>query len=52
MGEHMVIQINAFKPLMMHDYILHYTDGMNEIKYGAYRTAMKLRAIQKTTKCE
>ena len=29
-----------------------YIDGMNDIKYGAYRTAMKLRAIQKTTKCE
>lgn len=25
---------------------------MNDITYGAYRTAMKLRAIQKTTKCE
>ena len=28
------------------------SDGMNGIKYAAYRTAMKLRAIQKITHCK
>ena len=32
--------------------ILITLDGMNGIKYGAYRTAMKLRATQKLTHCE
>ena len=27
-------------------------DGLNGIKYAAYRTAMKLRAIQKITHCK
>lgn len=27
-------------------------DGMNEIKFAAYRTAMKLRTVQKVTHCK
>lgn len=29
--------------------VLQDTDGLNDIRYAAYRTAMKLRAMQKTT---
>ena len=28
------------------------SDEMNSIKYAAYRTAMKLRALQKVTHCK
>ena len=49
-------EMNAIKLLCVLEREMQHTflasDEMNGIKYAAYRTAMKLRALQKVTHCK